>query len=102
MASKHRELNEFEFLIAKVAEEAAQVGESDEFDESKEIDDSEEVDEALKARRKANIQYQNARKRKLKKLGEHQIQIRLDDETFQRLCDLCEATGNRRKECTIL
>ncbi|HAT3682853.1 TPA: hypothetical protein I8552_003716 [Serratia marcescens] len=96
MASKHRELNEFEFLKAKVAEEAAQVGESEEFDESEEIDDSEYVDESLKARRRAYIEYQNARKKKLKTLGEHQIQVRLDDETYERLCDLSEVLGYRR------
>ncbi|WGL83530.1 hypothetical protein [Enterobacter cloacae] len=99
MALKHRELNEldgFELLIAKAVEEAAEVDESEVFDESEEIDDSEGLDEDLKARRKANIQYQNARKEKLKKLGEHQIQIRLDDENFQRLCDLCEVLGYRK------
>ena len=102
MTSKHRELNELdeldelELLIAKTVEEVAEVGESGEFDESEEIDDSEDLDEVLKARRKANIQYQNARKKKLKKLGEHQIQIRLDEENFQRLCDLCEMLGYRK------
>lgn len=102
MALKHRELNEldeldgFELLIAKAVGEAAEVDESEEFDEPEEVDDSEELDEDLKARRKANIQYQNTRKKKLKELGEHQIQIRLDDETFQRLCDLCEVLGYRK------
>ncbi|MDC0724815.1 hypothetical protein POH93_05380 [Phytobacter diazotrophicus] len=78
MALKHREFDELDV--------------SDDFD----FDDAEEVDDDKAVRREANVAYQNTRKKQLKKLGEHHIQIRLDDETFERLCDLCEVLGYRR------
>ncbi|EIY6649382.1 hypothetical protein MNG63_003313 [Salmonella enterica] len=88
MVLKHRELNEldepFEFKM---------VDEVEDFDDEEKANGSEDIDESLKARRKANITYQNTRKEQLKKVGEHQIQIRLDDETFQKLCDLCNMLG---------
>ncbi|HDC2425823.1 TPA: hypothetical protein O7Y43_004635, partial [Salmonella enterica] len=61
-----------------------------------EFEESEEIDEAIKARRSANIVYQNARKKRLEKLGKNEIKIRLDDETFKKLCDLCEVLGYSR------
>lgn len=78
MALKHREFDELDV--------------NDDFD----FDDTEEVDEDKAVRREANVAYQNTRKKQLKKLGKHHIQIRLDDETFERLCDLCEVLGYRR------
>ncbi|WP_037035561.1 hypothetical protein [Rahnella sp. WP5] len=84
MALKHRELDELDEL-----------DESDGNDEF-EFDEIEELDEATKVRRKTNIAYQNVRKKQLKKIGKHHIQIRLDDETFEKLCDLCEVLGYKR------
>lgn len=88
MVFKHRELSEldepFEFKM---------VDEVEDFDDEEKADGSEGIDESLKARRKANIKYQNTRKGQLQKVGGHQIQIRLDDETFQKLCNLCNVLG---------
>ncbi|EAY5144079.1 hypothetical protein DU121_01200 [Salmonella enterica subsp. salamae] len=54
------------------------------------------IDESLKARRKANIEYQNTRKKQLEKIGRNHIQLRLDDESFEKLSDLCEVLGYKR------
>lgn len=91
MVLKHRELSEldepFEFKTNDEVED---------FDDEEKDEGSEGIDESLKARRKANITYQNTRKEQLKKVGEHQIQIRLDDENFEKLSDLCEVLGYKR------
>ena len=94
MVLKHRELNELDELF--VPKKPKAVDETEEFDESEEIDDSEEVDESLKARRKAYIEYQNTRKKQLEKIGKNHIQIRVDDESFEKLSDLCEVLGYKR------
>jgi len=94
MVLKHRELNELDELF--VPKKPKTVDETEEFDESEEIDDSEEVDESLKARRKAYIEYQNTRKKQLEKIGKNHIQIRVDDESFEKLSDLCEVLGYKR------
>ena len=93
MGLKHRELSEldepFEFETGDEVED---------FDDEEKANGSECIDESLIARRKANITYQNTRKEQLKKVGEHQIQIRLDDETFHKLCNLCNVLGYKTPE----
>jgi hypothetical protein len=91
MVLKHRELSELDEPF-----EFEKVDEVEDFDDEEKADGSEGIDESLKARRKANITYQNTRKEQLKKIGEHQIQIRLDDEAFEKLSNLCEVLGYKR------
>ncbi|MGQ6052061.1 hypothetical protein ACUNHQ_21790 [Serratia sp. IR-2025] len=83
---------ELGFFRAMEAEKLDGVDISEDFDFS----ELEELDEAIKTRRIANIVYQNARKKRLEKLGKNEIKIRLDDDTFKKLCDLCEVLGYRR------
>lgn len=53
---------------------------------------------ALEARRLRDIEYQNKRKERLAELGEHILTIRLDDENYKKLADLCENLGYQRPE----
>ncbi len=43
----------------------------------------------LAVRRKRDVEYQNKRKEKLEKLGEHSITIRLNNEDYEALSDIC-------------
>ena len=91
MALKHIKLSEldepFEFKTDDEVED---------FEDEKKDGGSKGIDESLKARRKANIEYQNTRKKQLEKIGRNHIQLRLDDETFEKLSDLCEVLGYKR------
>ena len=79
MALKHIKLSElddpFEFKTDDEVED---------FEDEEKDGGSKGIDESLKARRKANIEYQNTRKK------------RLDDESFEKLSDLCEVLGYKR------
>jgi hypothetical protein len=52
----------------------------------------------LAVRRKRDVEYQNKRKEKLEKLGEHSITIRLDNADYESLSDICEILGYQRPE----
>jgi len=52
----------------------------------------------LAVRRKRDVEYQNKRKEKLEKLGEHSITIRLNNEDYEALSDICEILGYQRPE----
>ncbi|NIF50222.1 hypothetical protein F3J28_20900 [Enterobacter sp. Ap-1006] len=52
----------------------------------------------LVVRRKRDVEYQNKRKEKLEKLGEHSITIRLDNTDYESLSDICEILGYQRPE----
>lgn len=58
--------------------------------------DVEKSDQEL--RREKYIEYQNRRKEKLDKLGEHKLSIRLERSCYENLTDLCEVLGYRRPE----
>lgn len=91
MALKHIKLSElddpFEFKTDDEVED---------FEDEEKDGGSKGIDESLKARRKANIEYQNTRKKQLEKIGRNHIQLRLDDESFEKLSDLCEVLGYKR------
>lgn len=91
MALKHIKLSElddpFEFKTDDEVED---------FEDEEKDGGSKGIDESLKARRKANIEYQNTRKKQLEKIGRKHIQLRLDDESFEKLSDLCEVLGYKR------
>ncbi|MFJ5485296.1 hypothetical protein [Pectobacterium actinidiae] len=91
MVLKHIKLSELdESLEFKMDDEV------EDFEDEEKDDQSKGADESEKARRKAYIEYQNTRKKKLEKIGKHHIQIRLDVETFEKLSDLCEVLGYTR------
>ena len=52
----------------------------------------------LAVRRKRDVEYQNKRKEKLEKLGEHSITIRLDNAAYESFSDICEILGYQRPE----
>ncbi|MCI4002615.1 hypothetical protein MRO73_08615 [Dickeya dianthicola] len=52
----------------------------------------------LAVRRKRDVEYQNKRKEKLEKLGEHSITIRLNNTDYESLSDICEILGYQRPE----
>lgn len=50
------------------------------------------------ARKQRDKDYQNRRKERLKELGEKKISIRLDNDAYEKLADLCESLGHKRPE----
>ncbi|WES68574.1 hypothetical protein [Superficieibacter sp. HKU1] len=53
-------------------------------------------DDEVAARKQRDKDYQNRRQERLKELGEKKILIRIDNDTYEKLADLCESLGHKR------
>ncbi|HAI0043576.1 TPA: hypothetical protein HIE85_003239 [Escherichia coli] len=53
-------------------------------------------DDEVAARKQRDKDYQNRRQERLKELGEKKISIRIDNDAYEKLADLCESLGHKR------
>jgi hypothetical protein len=59
--------------------------------EEKRLEDEKEV-----ARKQRDRDYQNRRQERLNELGKNRVSIRLDNDAYEKLADLCESLGHKR------
>lgn len=58
-------------------------------------------DDKEAARKQRDRDYQNRRQERLNELGENKISIRLDNDAYEKLADLCESLGHKRPVPTM-